>query len=592
MFSQLSTDTSLYILSFLPLPDVAKLYTLSRNIRHFLEQNETSIYHRLAVLHQFVSPGLSLDGVVEGERIRGDSLDGIRTWKDLCRRCAANEHNWSGRGSVVEGGYLPYSSDVCTFRVDETERTVLAITATTPKRTLSVRALEDGRLLWSLPAVNALDLSDGFLLLSRNNGGIEIWKRANDVVRAASSLASPLRAPSPLAATAAQLKQSPSALDASNPPRDLRGVYVPHGFLPSFTGVPFRITRLKAPWLAAVDLEAPHVVRLYDVAQGTLVRCLDFDAIIRANTAGQQPADFVLFDLDISGTHICACFESALVVVPLRSDDAPGGSAARKTRALVYMEDQGPFDVRQKAYQLSKRGANLDFSVPGGTIHTYKDLSALKVSGTDALEVHAVVPPSEETAEEISQALVRPGAHRSAGFISARFSPDGQHLLAGTVYSLLYLLRDVAGLLNGTVRADDAVQKLHIGEPVRDLVWDAHAHRAAIRTEPGDTFIVDLCPGYHLDVRVPADAPPALAGARLLRLRDFASLYGGVTGNLLVRRSGVWFVWDVAQMHEDVRTRVREQGKSLTYADGRPVRQNDVNEKAVSVCFVDFTDRF
>ena len=98
-------------------------------------------------------------------------------------------------------------------------------------------------------STNALDLSDGYLLLWRNNGGIEIWKRANDVVHASASMASPLREPSPLAATATQLKQSPFALDAKARPRDLRGVYLPHGFLPSLTGMPFRLTRFVAPWL-------------------------------------------------------------------------------------------------------------------------------------------------------------------------------------------------------------------------------------------------------------------------------------------------------------------------------------------------------
>ena len=54
---------------------------------------------------------------------------------------------------MTEGGYLSYSSDVRSFKIDEQERTLLVITETTPRRTLSVHAIEDGRLLWSLPAV-------------------------------------------------------------------------------------------------------------------------------------------------------------------------------------------------------------------------------------------------------------------------------------------------------------------------------------------------------------------------------------------------------------------------------------------------------
>lgn len=77
------------------------------------------------------------------------------------------------------------------------------------------------------------------------------------------------------------------------------------------------------------------------------------------------------------------------------------------------------------------------------------------------------------------------------------------------------------------------------------------------------------------------DVPEAIVSltrARLLRLRDFASLYGAVFGNMQMRTTGLWFVWDLAQMHEDVQNRVKEQGKALTYA----VRHNNVDERGMS----------
>lgn len=80
---------------------------------------------------------------------KGDQLNNYtpgRRWANL-------ERNWSGQGAVTEGGYLAYSSDVRAFRVDEQEQTIIAVTEASPKRALSVRAIEDGRLLWSLPAV-------------------------------------------------------------------------------------------------------------------------------------------------------------------------------------------------------------------------------------------------------------------------------------------------------------------------------------------------------------------------------------------------------------------------------------------------------
>lgn len=64
----------------------------------------------------------------------------------------------------------------------------------------------------------------------------------------------------------------------------------------------------------------------------------------------------------------------------------------------------------------------------------------------------------------------------------ARFSPDGRHLIAGTVFCLLYLFPDFSRVLRGTANCTDIVQKLNVGEPVSDLLWDVHQHRVAFRT--------------------------------------------------------------------------------------------------------------
>lgn len=64
----------------------------------------------------------------------------------------------------------------------------------------------------------------------------------------------------------------------------------------------------------------------------------------------------------------------------------------------------------------------------------------------------------------------------------ARFSPDGRHLIVGTAYSLMYLFPDFARVLRSTANDVDIVQKLNIGEPVRDLLWDVQQHRVVFRT--------------------------------------------------------------------------------------------------------------
>ena len=250
-------------------------------------------------------------------------------------------------------------------------------------------------------------------------GGIEIWKRAKDVVH---GLESPLNIPSPLAATSEQLKQSPLPIDATDRPSNLRGYYLPHGFLPSFTGLPFRTTHFRSPLLAVVDVEAPHTIQLYDVEEGILLRRFDLDAIIRDNTQNIHPQNSVLFDIDLSETHLCACLDSAIVVVSLEATDISGLSSSSKTTtkipALVYADGDEPLMVRNRAYKLSKDQASLEPESSGGVVHIGENWSTVKVWGSDAMESHSVVPPSTEPDPAETQALVRMNWQRPAGFIS------------------------------------------------------------------------------------------------------------------------------------------------------------------------------
>ncbi|KIP03648.1 hypothetical protein PHLGIDRAFT_121393 [Phlebiopsis gigantea 11061_1 CR5-6] len=580
MFSFLSPDIALYTLSFLPLPDVVKLYALSRNVFRFLTENEATIYHQLAIIHRFVTPGIALEDAVESERAVGGLLDGVTTWKELCRRWGTLQHRWSGHGPLLEGGYCPYKSDVREFRLDEQERTILAIEETSPTPTMCVRAIESGKQIWSLPTVTRLEVSGSFLLLWRDRGGIEIWKRAKDAVHASKLNESPLRIPSPLAATSEQLKLSPFTVDDTHRPSDFRGYYLPHGFLPSFTGQHFRITHFRAPLLAVVDGEAPRTIQLYDVEQGTLLRRFDLDAIVRDNTQGLRPQDSVLFDIDLSETHLCACLDSALVVVSLQATDISGLSsssdASAKIPAMVYIDGDHSAIARHRAYQLSKDGVSSMAGSEGAVVQTGESLSTVKVWGSDAMEGHSVVPPGA------AEALPGDEWRRAAGFISARFSPDGQHIIAGTVFSVLYLLPDFIRILDGTALADSVVQKLNLGEPVRDLYWGVHKFK-----EPGDTFILDLNPRYYSD---PHDSTASLSAAKVFRLRDIT-----VYRSMRLRRTGLWFVSNVTEMHRNVRKRAEEQEQTWmngSQTDGLENAPLDVQDrgKFVSVCFVDFGD--
>lgn len=89
MFFTLSPDLSLYILSFVPVQDVVKLYTLSHSVARFLRSHEDALFHQLAVLHGYAKSGVSLDEAVAVElRKGGYHVKGVKTWMELCE-CSA-----------------------------------------------------------------------------------------------------------------------------------------------------------------------------------------------------------------------------------------------------------------------------------------------------------------------------------------------------------------------------------------------------------------------------------------------------------------------------------------------------------------------
>ena len=103
-----------------------------------------------------------------------------------------------------------------------------------------------------------------------------------------------------------------------------------------------------------------------------------------------------------------------------------------------------------------------------------------------------------------------------------------------------------------------------------------------------------------------------MSDAKVMRLRDFSSLYEHVFGNMQMRRTGLWLVWDLAQLHEDVRRRIARDGQTLTYGtnnDGRTSRpfdetagkgrwsaskssevMADSSLAVVTVCFIEFAN--
>ena len=85
MFSSLSPDLSLYVLSYLGYQDALQLYSVSRATYQFCTDHEDALYHQLAVAHRFVKSGMTLeDGVALEISTGGYHVQGAQTWKDFC----------------------------------------------------------------------------------------------------------------------------------------------------------------------------------------------------------------------------------------------------------------------------------------------------------------------------------------------------------------------------------------------------------------------------------------------------------------------------------------------------------------------------
>ncbi|GBE84157.1 hypothetical protein SCP_0601350 [Sparassis crispa] len=559
MLSLFPTDISLYILSFLSLHDLRSLLLVSRETHHLVADNESTVYHQAAVFHKFVSIRSSLEDALQVESRRCGWLEGAQSWKELCRRWTELERNWDGRGFVHEGGHQVGDSNgmdgVLHFKVDEEQRTIVAVSRSGG---LTVRAMEDNRILWSLGNDYIFrarcELSKGFLVFPSSRHGLEIWRRTADVELGSDvigeTVLSPISGPSPAAALDFQFEASKLAASTHpsvNSAMRLRGQYTPHAYL----GHPFvnlvRIYRLRFPVLALMSALDRNAVLIFDVCEGVLLRRVSFEAF--------HPID----------KYLSVCLHSAVFMVPWRTSaqDSEG-----RTRAMVLAETDLPQDLQDASMQLRK------VTVPNHHISTRHsdcrvDGNVACVPGADAVEQFEIVPPSASTRlANNSQALVPIGAHRVPPcFVSARMSPDGRHFAAVTVFGLLYLVPNFARVERGATSFSEITTRIYMGEWLRDLVWEEHQQRRLVmKAASEDIFIVNLDASFHFP-REPMpyelqDDRDTFANVRISHLSDFsnptlgwARERGVAFNGVQLTRTAVWMVWDRALLDDTVRRR-------------------------------------
>lgn len=133
----------------------------------------------------------------------------------------------------------------------------------------------------------------------------------------------------------------------------------------------------------------------------------------------------------------------------------------------------------------------------------------------------------------------------------------------------------------------DITEHLFLEEPIRDISWDAHLRRLAVRTVSTltfavyslvnvrpqaweDVYIITLNPDYHaFRIDLPEagskESPTQLRGASAMRLRDFsnhdqvgrAREQGVAFNGIHMTRTVLWLVWDVWLLAHAVAKRER-----------------------------------
>jgi hypothetical protein len=84
MLTVLPPEVTLSVLSHLPIPTLFSLLVLSRQWFDFFTTNESTIFHRIAILHEYIKPEIRLleDALSVNT---GRPWARSTSWKDFCK---------------------------------------------------------------------------------------------------------------------------------------------------------------------------------------------------------------------------------------------------------------------------------------------------------------------------------------------------------------------------------------------------------------------------------------------------------------------------------------------------------------------------
>ncbi|KAI0689669.1 hypothetical protein BC835DRAFT_1368073 [Cytidiella melzeri] len=579
MLFTLPSDITLYILSFISFHAISKLYTLSRSTYCFLHKHKDALYHQLAELER----PLLVYAHAEYHCERAD------TPCDAGQKFVILEQNWSGRGYIVQGGYTCFDTAVDQFAIDNDHSVLLALTA---RSELVVRTVDGSQLIWTLPKVTQFVHSGDLLLLWRGmptTGSIEVWRFVDKVP----TTVTPITHPSSLAATESQLQE-----------------YADHSkMISNACSWQMFPKTFHNSHLDVVARDQPHVIQIYDVLRGELDQVIDLDLILLGQStvlADQHVLlSSALLDMQLSVKYLCAWFDFAFVLIRLRNeadvDDKSHSTTPRFDRNVVFYKDYPP---SRKALCRFEKVAGQESGVSavhGVKIPKYDHMSMAVTAGVEALNVYTVVALTPEEVQDLGDTFPHfQGRHRPC-YSSAKFSPDGCHLVIGTMSGMLYLFPDIDRMFDAGVAPQDIVQRLVVQQPVWLIQWEAQnrifsfrdvRHRLfSLSLQDTDmTWLVDLFLSSKIEDHL---LPLGLVGARALHVHTLSRHHGLTHGTVQIRKAGIWALADRVQMHQRICIAKAEETGDIDEVrglDGKRMGETEGFENSTTtVCFLSFT---
>ncbi|KAE9407968.1 hypothetical protein BT96DRAFT_986195 [Gymnopus androsaceus JB14] len=180
MLSRLPPELVLLTLSFLDLSRFKTLSLVCKSWKDFIDENESSIYHSLAVYRGYI-PSVTLDLTQLSLLYSPKFLHAVTSWKSFCQTHVHVDRAWAGKAS---SRYISYSSSGFAVHRHKVDEKAGIIITSFRHGGLVVTDLLENEILWSLPdnyvkRYAHLEYGEGYLIFDRIGGKKEVWRLAS-----------------------------------------------------------------------------------------------------------------------------------------------------------------------------------------------------------------------------------------------------------------------------------------------------------------------------------------------------------------------------------------------------------------------------